>query len=134
MIPIRLTARSAETEYLPLVETPLSARVRQDGGSGAADDPYRYEVEVRNSGSRAWAGVIRADLSFGADDPRFFLPSFLYGTNRGEAPLVTDSQAPPRRSFPRRPGGWCAATGFPIRRPLPLRESGSSACAPRLTL
>ena len=67
-------------------------------GDGSAEAPLLHEVTVRNDGDTAWSGVIRLDLSFDADSPRFFMPGFLYGTNRGDAPLQTGSKAPRLRN------------------------------------
>ena len=64
------------------------------GGDGSPEAPFLQEVTVRNAGDAPWSGVLRLDLSFGAPSPRFFMPGFLYGTNRGEAPLQTGSKAP----------------------------------------
>ena len=63
-------------------------------GDGSADSPFLHEVTIRNEGGVSWNGVIRMDLSFDAVSPRFFMPGFLYGTNRGDAPLQTGSKAP----------------------------------------
>ena len=63
-------------------------------GDGSADSPFLHEVTIRNDGEVSWNGIIRLDLSFDAVSPRFFMPGFLYGTNRGDAPLQTGSKAP----------------------------------------
>ncbi len=64
------------------------------GGDGSADAPFLHRVAIRNEGESPWSGVIRMELLFDAASPRFFMPGFLYGTNRGDAPLHTDSKAP----------------------------------------
>ena len=63
-------------------------------GDGSPDSPLLHEVTVRNDGETSWSGIIRLDLSFDAVAARFFMPGFLYGSNRGEAPLQTGSKAP----------------------------------------
>ena len=63
-------------------------------GDGSADSPLLHEVTIRNDGEISWNGIIRLDLSFDALSPRFFMPGFMYGTNRGDAPLQTGSKAP----------------------------------------
>ena len=66
-------------------------------GDGSACSPLLHRVTIRNCGDSAWSGIIRMDLSFDAASPRFFMPGFLYGTNRGDAPLQTGSKAPRMR-------------------------------------
>ena len=63
-------------------------------GDGSADSPLLHEVTIRNDGEISWNGIIRLDLSFDSLSPRFFMPGFMYGTNRGDAPLQTGSKAP----------------------------------------
>ena len=65
-----------------------------------ADDPRVLRFRVVNEGGAPWAGVLRLNLPFESAEPRFFLPGFMYGTNRGEAPLVTDSKTPRLRRSP----------------------------------
>lgn len=50
--------------------------------------PVRLSVTVRNVSPIPFTGVVRIDLSVNGADPRFFLPGFMYGRNRGEAPLA----------------------------------------------
>ena len=93
---ITFSARSDvnNPEYLSPEAHHLAVTCTVREGDGSADSPILHEVSVRNEGDAAWSGVIRLALSFEADNPRFFLPGFLYGTNRGEAPLNTGSKAP----------------------------------------
>ena len=86
------------TEYLSPEAQGLSAACAVIRGDGSADSPFLHRVTVCNEGSEAWSGVIKVDLSFEAGSPRFFMPGFLYGTNRGEAPLKTNSKAPRLRT------------------------------------
>lgn len=81
-------------EYISLETHHLAADCAVRNGDGSAESPYLYEAAVRNEGNRPWNGIIRMDLSFDAVSPRFFMPGFLYGTNRGDAPLYTASKAP----------------------------------------
>ncbi len=93
---LTFSARSdvEKTVYVPPETRHLTVRDSVCGGSGAADAPILHEITVRNDGDHAWQGVFRLSLSLDAVSPRFFLPGFLYGTNRGEAPLSTLSKAP----------------------------------------
>lgn len=109
------------TEYLPLEPQLLSASVICEQGDGSSGSPYQVCIRIKNTGSSLWRGVIRISLSVDASEPRFFLPGFMYGTNRGEAPLSVASKCPRLRKnghFPTSPGGWCGVTGFHI--PVPL--------------
>ena len=90
------SARSdvSNPEYLSPENHHLAAECSLQEGDGSADSPFLYKISIRNEGSRAWNGIIRLDLPFNSVSPRFFLPGFLYGTNRGDAPLQTGSKAP----------------------------------------
>ena len=83
-----------DPRYLPPETCHLAVVCKILRGDGSAEDPMVHEVTVRNDGDTAWNGILRMDLSFEAESPRFFLPGFLYGTNRGDAPLQTSSKAP----------------------------------------
>jgi len=91
-----LSARSlkgSET-YRPLADQGLTAAVRTLAGDGSADDPWVREITLQNANHEAWRGVVRITLRAEVSGPRFFLPGFMYGTNRGDAPLFTDSKTP----------------------------------------
>ena len=128
MIAIRLTARARgdDGEYRPLAQAGLGAGWRVLSGSGAADDPWRCRVRVANEAGAPWAGVVRLELPVDPASPRFFLPGFMYGTNRGEAPLVADSQTPRlRRSpteFPASP--WWLTRSDRLTHPVALAFAG----------
>ena len=118
MTELFFTARalSAATEYTPIADHHLRADVCLLPGAPA-------EAEITITAEEAFQGVIRIALPV-RKDPRFFLPGVIYGTNRGEAPLVVDSQAPVCATaaiFPPPPGGCSAATDCPIPVPSPGR-------------
>ncbi len=69
-------------------------------GNGSAGFPFLRQVTIRNEGNTAWSGVIKLDLSFDAVSPRFWMPGYLYGTNRGDAPLQGESKVPRMRKGP----------------------------------
>ena len=82
--------------YSPLADNALHAEVELLPGEPAA-------AQIAITAEADFTGVIRIALPLGMEDPRFYLPGFMYGTNRGEAPLVVDSQTPRLRleeSFP----------------------------------
>ncbi|WP_284645095.1 hypothetical protein [Paenibacillus silviterrae] len=92
-----LSARSKtgeSTDYTGLEKHGLSASVQLTGGTGGPKEPFLATVTVRNDASTAWTGVIHVELPFPKTAPRYFLPAFMYGTNRGEAPLQVPKQFP----------------------------------------
>ena len=100
MAELTLTARvrGASETYEPLEACGLRAAVEPGDGAG--------EVLVRILADEAFEGVIRIAMPVHMERPRFFLPGFIYGTNRGEAPLVADSNCPRLRdggAFPASP-------------------------------
>ena len=100
---IRLTARKKDAgeTYVPLSQCALRADLSRSGTGG------RSAAEIRITAEADFSGVIRIALGGGepCPDARFFLPGFMYGTNRGDAPLVVDSKAPRLRM-----GGSCPAS------------------------
>ncbi len=73
-------------------------------GDGSASAPWVQEVCI--TAEVSFEGVIRIALPVITEAPRFFLPGFMYGTNRGESPLVVDSKCPRLREkgeFPASP-------------------------------
>ena len=102
MFTIRYSVREQgrDESYRPLVAQDLSIHTEQTGGTGVPDDPYQLRITVRNTGENAWHGILRLDVSFASELSGFFLPGFMYGTNRGDAPLETSSKAPRLRRSP----------------------------------
>lgn len=122
-------------EYLPLDSLALTAEDKVRKGDGSAGDPFLHDIMIRNAGDAEWSGVIRLDLAVNAEDPRFFLPGFLYGTNRGEAPLQTESKAPRMRKgeagFPASP--WWMTRSDRLSHPAAFAYAGgwvAGLCAP----
>lgn len=90
-----LTARRKTAEaYLPLSEACLRAEVSVC--SECTEQPSLVQIAI--TADEAFEGVIRIALPVDHEEPRFFLPGFMYGTNRGDAPLVVDSQTPRLRA------------------------------------
>lgn len=91
--------RGAAEEYTSLTENNLSVTMIPDAG----DTVFSITAE------EDFTGVIRFAVTGDrtpSPEARFFLPGFMYGTNRGEAPLVVDSKAPRLRmeaDFPAHP-------------------------------
>ena len=129
MAPVQFSAREQgrEDDYFPLGETALSQEVTAMGGSGAAHDPNILRITVRNCGDQDWHGIVKIDLPFSSEEPRFYLPGFLYGTNRGEAPLATSAKVPRLRKgpaeFPASP--WWLTRSDRLSHPAALAFTGS---------
>ena len=129
---LTLTARAKDGQesYTPLDKHALRAEVRYSG-------IFPREAEVRITADEDFTGVIRFALKArtegGAAGARFFLPGFMYGTNRGNAPLVTDSKTPRLRlteEFPASP--WWMVRSDRLSHPCALmildgRVTGVSA-------
>lgn len=68
-------------------------------GDGSPQNPYCLDITVTNVSGRLWQGVVQFQLTAKANNPRFYMPGFMYGTNRGESPIDVP------RKYPRiRPG------------------------------
>lgn len=101
MTEFRMRARPlGQGQYLPLSQAGLQASIAPSGGTGTLSDPTLFRVTLGNPSDAPWQGVFLLELAFPKQDPRFFLPGFLYGRNRGEAPLRVDNQFPRLRPGP----------------------------------
>ena len=95
MMQFACTARSADDEdYRPLAETPLTLDFAYDHGVSTLADPAVWQVTLTNNADAPWRGVVKLEHCVACDAPRFFLPGFLYGRNRGEAPIRVDNRYP----------------------------------------
>ncbi|MGN7761320.1 hypothetical protein [Paenibacillus sp. 22594] len=120
-----VTARSKyqkDIEYTGLDRHGLSSSVEITGGNGSAKQPFKAVVRVRNLGSSTWAGVIHVELPFAKVHPRFFLPAFMYGRNRGEAPQNVPNEFPRlREGNPSRPSSpWWMVRSDRLSHPAAL--------------
>ena len=90
---IRLTARAENgpEAYQPPERHALRGEIILPDSEA---DPA--EVKIRITADDDFSGILRVALCAEQPDPsaRFFLPGFMMGTNRGSAPLVTDSKTP----------------------------------------
>ena len=147
MMQFACTARSADDEdYRPLAETPLTLDFAYDHGASTLADPAVWQVTLTNNAAAPWRGVVKLERCVAHDAPRFFLPGFLYGRNRGEAPIRVDNRYPrlraqPPRSLPagRRTVVWalgCTIFRAPKRRAATLaaRQGGDVRTVCRLYL
>ena len=100
MTELIFTARAlgAAPEYTPIKANHLQADVQL-----LPVEPITAQITI--TAQEAFQGVIRIALPV-KKDPRFFLPGVIYGTNRGEDPLLVDSNCPRLRhseEFPASP-------------------------------
>lgn len=71
----------------------LSYQEKVLGGNGSSDSPFKIEVSVQNKSDKIFEGIIRLELeSNGPAD--FYLPGFMYGSNRGDKPWKVDCKFP----------------------------------------
>ncbi len=122
-----LTARckGAPEEYVPLSSVGLSCRVRTVRGNGSAESPWVQEVTV--TAAEDFNGVIRMALPLEAAEPRFYLPGVIYGTNRGDAPLMTEAQTlrvREKMEFPASP--WWMVRSDRLSHPVAMAFTGRS--------
>lgn len=95
----RYTCRSlddATKKYEVCDGKPLSVREELVEGDGSAARPFQYAIYVSNNADAAWSGVVHIELVLRDKHPRFLLPGFMYGWNRGEVPV--DGRDYPRLS------------------------------------
>ncbi len=117
---LKLTARSkvGPEEYSALSDHGLRAESTQ------TPEGICSQITVRISADRDFSGIIRFALGSGGNpaSARFFLPGFMYGTNRGESPLIVDSKAPRLRmqeDFPASP--WWMVRSDRLSHPCAMR-------------
>lgn len=95
------SARSIEKEdleYKPLAEFGLVVEEILAGGNGNYMSPYEWRITIRNEKASAFEGVIHLELVRDKKNPKFFLPGFMYGRNRGETPMYVLNEFPRMRS------------------------------------
>ncbi|WP_238915792.1 hypothetical protein [Clostridium sp. YIM B02555] len=101
-----MTARNKEQEnidYLPLKEHGLKASIDVVGGNGSIKNPFQVKVVINNENKINWSGVIHLELKFNKVSPRYFMPAFMYGRNRGECPQNVPNEFPRLREEIKRP-------------------------------
>jgi hypothetical protein len=117
----------ASTKYVSVLDQGLVCDTAVVGGSGAPADPYSVTVHIANRRSGPWRGVVHAELTFRCDEPRFFLPAFMYGRNRGEAPQGVRTEFPRlRRERVERPSSsWWMVRSDRLSHPAALMHDRS---------
>ena len=101
---LRLAARAkgGQETYEPLARHALRGEICLPASGSPA------EAKISITADSDFSGIVRIALAAAKPDPsaRFFLPGFMFGTNRGSAPLMTESKTPRLRmdgEFPASP-------------------------------
>lgn len=63
-------------------------------GNGKPSSPYRVRITITNNSDEVWMGVVKCDLVCEVNNPRFYMPGFMYGRNRGESPIDVPRKYP----------------------------------------
>lgn len=111
MIDLKITKREitdSTDDYSPIDENQIAADIQFVSGKGELDDPYRVKIELKNLMAEKWQGIIHVQMPFEKKNPKFFMPGFMYGRNRGEAPLDVLNEFPRLRpgAFKRPASSW----------------------------
>lgn len=119
-----ITARNKEqesTEYIPIEEHGIKTSLDICHGNGSAKNPYHAKVKICNESQVKWSGVIHIELKFNKVDPRYFLPAFMYGRNRGECPQNVPNEFPRLREHTLRPSSpWWMVRSDRLSHPVAL--------------
>ena len=94
--------------YCDLSREGLQMNVTRRNGDGSLEAPFHLELTLSNVSDSVFQGVVQIELPASGKDsahfptaPEFFLPGFMYGTNRGDAPIKVENKYP--RLRPGRP-------------------------------
>lgn len=120
-----LTARSKSqetTDYFSPDKQGLRASIKIAKGNGSPKKPFEAKIRIYNANMSKWCGVIHIELPFNKINPRFFLPAFMYGRNRGEAPQNVPCEFPRLRDGnPSRPSSsWWMMRSDRLSHPVAL--------------
>lgn len=93
MILPKITIRQKDTgeDYRLIEGTGIVTEVNVVKGDGTPGNPYQLKIAICNCLKEKWEGVLQFAFLTGLQEPRFFLPGYMYGTNRGETPLEMPS-------------------------------------------
>ena len=67
------------------------------GGNGSSASPYKIEVSIQNTSENVFEGIMRLELKAASEadgKADFYLPGFMYGSNRGDKPWKVDCNFP----------------------------------------
>ena len=112
----------------------LSVEQKLVEGDGSLDSPYKVKVSVKNESGHDFEGIvllaIGGDGAAGAEcpagsDSRFYLPGFMYGSNRGDQPWKVDCKFPRLRASVKNPADSdCPLSSFYMVCKGPLLSEG----------
>lgn len=88
----------AQTEYLPIDEREGCSLAIAKESCRLSETEESVKFTICNLGKDIWEGIIHFELPLKEQSPMFFMPAFLYGTNRGESPLNVYNAYPRLRS------------------------------------
>ncbi len=121
---IRFLARAKEqetAEYLEMAEHGLKGEAQVCKGTGVPKDPFLYKVIIANESGKPWEGVIHIGIERKRENPRIFMPGFMYGTNRGDTPMEGQRLYPRIRREQRLPASpWWMVRGDRLSHPAVL--------------
>lgn len=121
---LRFSARPSNptcADYMPLEQQGLSYAWDMGSGTGAPEAPYQYAIRLENRNAVSWEGVIHIGLAAKRENPRIFMPGFMYGTNRGDTPMEGQRLYPRIRPEMGKPASpWWMVRGDRLSHPVVL--------------
>lgn len=118
---IRITAAlKGGNQYIDAKECGLDADITKIDGQGSLNNPCIMKASITNTGDEPWQGVIHFQYMFDKNKPQFYMPGFMYGTNRGDAPIEVDAKFPRiREGQMRKPAsGWWMVRSDRLSHPM----------------
>lgn len=119
-----MTARNKKqenTDYLQLDDQGLNGYVEILSGDGGLKNPFHVKILIKNENKTKWSGVIHVEMAFNKINPRYFMPAFMYGRNRGECPQNVPNEFPRLREEINRPSSpWWMVRGDRLSHPVAL--------------
>lgn len=92
---VRVTAAcKGGNDYINAQDAGLKIEVNDTGGEGTISSPKRQSIVITNMSDAIWSGVIHIEYQFECVEPLYYMPGFMYGTNRGYAPIEVDAKFP----------------------------------------
>lgn len=109
-------------EYQPTGLLGLHVSEAWGGGNGSIDAPKLLNITIKNEAATDFSGVVHIELAKERKEPRFYLPGFMYGWNRGEAPLNIIRQFPRIRldGGPKPVSTWWMVRGDRLSNPVAI--------------
>lgn len=109
------------TDYMSLEENGLKAVTKIISGRGTYNAPFCMKITVTNLKESTWVGVLHVEIPFKKINPRYFLPAFFYGRNKGESPQNVPNEFPRLREYTKRPSSpWWMVRSDRLSHPVAL--------------